>query len=322
MAPYLHNPVMAEACLTGLAVRKGGIYADCTLGGGGHARLILKALEGTGALLGLDRDESAIQAAGGALEKESTGSQGGTRILLRQANFDSIDRICAEVGIPALDGALLDLGVSSHQLDEEERGFSYQGNARLDMRMDRGSGMSAYELVNTWSIPEIGRIIRMYGEERWARRIASFIGNARETGPITTTGQLADLIRNAIPAAARRTGPHPARRTFQAIRIAVNDELGALERGLEKCLDLLSPEGRICVLTYHSLEDRIVKKAFIRAEHPCTCPGNIPVCVCGHGEPRIEILTRKPLLPSGEEVEGNPRARSAKLRIARKLIYQ
>lgn len=308
--PFSHLPVMPEECIKGLNVKLAGTYIDCTVGGGGHAELISRIIGDSGTLLGLDRDEAAIKAAGERLPG---------KILLVNTNFDKIDTVCEELAIKGADGILMDLGVSSYQLDEAKRGFSYTFDAPLDMRMDSSSYLTAYKVVNEWSKKELETIIYTYGEERWGSRIAQFICEARSIKPIITTGQLADIILKAVPAAARRKGHHPAKRTFQAIRIAVNDELGSLERALVKCITLLNTDGRLCAITFHSLEDRIVKRAFEKALNRCTCPKYIPVCVCGKGKPIIENITRKPILPTPDEIERNPRSRSAKLRIARKV---
>jgi 16S rRNA (cytosine1402-N4)-methyltransferase len=237
---------------------------------------------------------------------------------LFQANYKDFDRCLAQLGIKEIDGMLLDLGVSSFQLDREERGFSYQNDAPLDMRMNQSSGITAEELVNTWSEQELAEIIWSYGEERWAKRIAQFICEARQHTPLRTTGQLVDVIKAAIPKGARQGGPHPAKRTFQAIRIAVNDELGVLQEVLDKVVDYLKPRGRLVIISFHSLEDRIVKKSLQQQTKACICPPGLPVCQCGH-VPRLKVLTKKPVLPTREEVEGNPRARSAKLRAAEKI---
>lgn len=308
---FSHVPVMPDECIEGLDIREDGIYVDGTLGGAGHSRLIAERLGPEGTLIGIDRDEDAI-----AASKERLAGYGCRTITVKD-EFRNIKRILRDLDIPKIDGALLDLGVSSFQLDEPERGFSYMNDAPLDMRMDRASGFSAYDVVNGYEEKELARIIKEYGEERWASRIASFIVNARKEQPIETTGQLVSEIKKAIPAAARRDGPHPAKRTFQAIRIEVNDELDSLAGALEDFIDVLAPGGRLCVITFHSLEDRIAKETFQRRLNPCTCPPEFPVCVCGKTAD-IRKITKKPLRPSEDEVETNPRSRSAKVRIIEK----
>jgi len=308
---FHHTPVLLHETLDALAVRPGGIYVDCTLGGAGHSVEILGRSGPDGILIGLDQDEQALKAAGERL------APFGERARTVKTNFEHIAAVIERLGIGPIDGVMMDIGVSSHQFDEGERGFSYHHDAPLDMRMDRDAPFSAADLVNEWDEAEIARVIWEYGEERWSKRIAQFIGKARTEGPIETTGQLVDIIKAAIPAGARREGGHPARRTFQAIRIAVNDELGVLERGLEGALQVLKPGGRLAVITFHSLEDRIVKQTFARWVKPCTCPPEIPVCVCGK-EPLAEHVTRKPVKASADELEQNPRARSATLRAIEK----
>ncbi len=309
---FHHIPVLLEETMEALAVRPGGIYIDCTIGGGGHAAEILRRCSPDGRLIGLDQDEEALRAARERL------APFGDRVTLVHTNFAHVADVAERLGIGGADGVLMDLGVSSHQFDEGERGFSYQHDAPLDMRMDRTQSFTAAVLVNEWEESEIARVIREYGEERWAGRIAHFIVKARRQRPIETTGQLVQIIKAAIPAAARREGGHPARRTFQALRIAVNDELGALERGLEGALRVLRPGGRLAVITFHSLEDRIVKQTFARWANPCTCPPDLPVCVCGK-RPVAEPVTRKPVRVSAAEVKANPRSRSATLRAVAKL---
>ncbi len=308
---FSHVPVMAAECIEGLAVKEDGIYVDGTIGGAGHARLIAGKLGPRGTLIGIDRDADAIEASSERL------AAAGCRKHLVKSAFRDIKRILEDLDIKEIDGALLDLGVSSFQLDEPERGFSYMKDAPLDMRMDRESAFSAYDVVNGYSEEDLARIIRDYGEERWASRIAHFVAEARKKSPITTTGRLVEEIKKAIPASARRSGPHPAKRTFQAIRIEVNDELGTLAGALEDMIDVLGEGGRLCVITFHSLEDRIVKETFARRADPCTCPPGLPVCVCGKVADIVKI-TRKPVVPSAEETESNPRSRSAKLRIIEK----
>jgi len=311
---YRHTSVLARETVDGLRPKPGGTYLDGTLGGGGHAALICERIGSEGVFLGFDKDGEAIAAARGRLERY------GCVKLFSHTSFENVKAALAEAGIPALDGALLDLGVSSRQLDEAGRGFSYMKDGPLDMRMDASDddGLCAEDVVNEYSEKDLCRIIKDFGEERWAKRIASFIVNERKRGRIQSTGELTEIIKRAIPAAARREGPHPAKRTFQAIRIEVNDELGALERGIVDCIDVLKPEGRLAVITFHSLEDRIVKEAFRRRESPCECPEGAPVCNCGKVSDARRV-TKKPILPSEEEREENPRARSAKLRILEKL---
>ncbi|MCL2111128.1 MAG: 16S rRNA (cytosine(1402)-N(4))-methyltransferase RsmH [Clostridiales bacterium] len=312
---YRHESVLLNETVDGLKPRPGGIYCDGTLGGGGHAALICEKAGDGGILVGIDRDGEAVFAAQEALRPYRL------RKIFRKTSFENIKTVLAEEKIHALDGAVLDLGVSSRQLDEAGRGFSYMQDGPLDMRMDGGTesdGLTAEDVVNGYSEQELHRIIREYGEERWAKRIASFIADGRKRGRIQSTGELTEIVKRAIPAAARREGPHPAKRTFQAIRIEVNDELGALQRGIGAFIDVLKPGGRVAIITFHSLEDRIVKDAFRSREDPCACPKGAPICTCGKA-PDARRITKKPVLPSAEEVEMNPRARSAKLRILEKL---
>ena len=308
---FKHISVLLNECIDGLDIKKDGIYADGTLGGGGHSFHIASALDGTGRLIGIDQDKNAIEAA----KKRLAGFDNVTYV---HNNFCNIDKIANERGIEKFRGILLDLGVSSHQLDEADRGFSYQHDAPLDMRMDVRKSLSAYSVVNTYSQDELYRVIRDYGEERWAKRIAEFIVSERKVKPIETTFELVSVIKKAVPKGARSDGPHPAKRTFQAIRIEVNGELEILESTIKKMVGLLESGGRLCIITFHSLEDRIVKNTFRELEDPCTCPRDFPVCVCGK-KPQIKIMTRKPVLPSGEELAANKRSHSAKLRIAEKL---
>lgn len=310
---FNHRPVLLDECIESLSIKSNGTYLDGTLGGAGHSLEILKRLD-KGTLVGIDQDEFAIETASERLRKV----QSNAKIVLIKGNFRNMAQLLRENGINGVDGILLDIGVSSHQLDEAQRGFSYKQDAPLDMRMDRSRETDAAMIVNTYEEKEIREIIRQFGEENWAARIASFVVKARETGRIETTGQLADIIKAAIPAKARREGPHPAKRTFQALRIAVNDELGALTDAIDSAVQILKPEGRLSIITFHSLEDRIVKNEFNKREKPCTCPPSFPVCVCGK-KPEVKVLTRKPILPSKEELEQNPRSRSAKLRTAQKI---
>lgn len=310
---FNHSPVLLDECIESLNIKKDGIYLDGTLGGAGHSLEILKRLD-KGTLIGIDQDDTALEVAGERLKKACRNAE----LILIKGNFRNMARLACERGIGGVDGILLDIGVSSYQLDEAERGFSYQHDAPLDMRMDRTQTLDAMTIINTYEEKELKDIIREYGEENWAARIASFIVQARKESRIETTGQLVDIIKAAIPAQARREGPHPAKRTFQALRIAVNDELGALKEALQGAVQLLKPQGRLSVITFHSLEDRIVKNDFQAREKPCTCPPSFPVCVCGK-KPELKVLTRKPILPSEEELERNPRSRSAKLRTAQKI---
>lgn len=311
---FEHKPIMLEECIEFLNIHPNGVYVDGTLGGAGHSSEILRRLGPEGLLVGIDQDQNAINAAKRKLLSIDTNA----RFVIKHMNFENIREAIEEQKIHSVDGILLDLGVSSHQLDEGERGFSYQHDAPLDMRMNRDNDLDAQTLVNTWSREEIARIIRDYGEEKWASRIAEFIVKSRETQKITTTGELVDIIKAAIPASARREGPHPAKRTFQAIRIAVNRELEVLENLLEDVTDILNPGGRLVILTFHSLEDRIVKKAFKEQSQGCICPKDLPICVCGK-EPKIRVITKRPVTASENELELNPRARSCKLRAAEKL---
>ncbi|BBA71477.1 Ribosomal RNA small subunit methyltransferase H [Geobacter sulfurreducens] len=303
---------MPAEVLEYLSPRPGGVYVDGTLGGAGHARLILEAASPDGMLIGFDRDPAALEVA-----RERLASFG-ERFRPVPGNFSEMGRVLAELGVDGVDGFLLDVGVSSHQLDTAERGFSFLTDAPLDMRMNTLVPGTAADLVNDLDEHELARIIKEYGEERWARRIASFIVKARVDGPIERTLQLVDIIKGAIPRGAWEERIHPATRTFQALRIAVNDELGSLERGLESALGLLRPGGRGVVISFHSLEDRIVKTMFRRYAQGCTCPKELPRCVCG-GVPRLRILTGRPVMAGDAEVAENPRARSAKLRAAEKL---
>ena len=308
---FKHTSVLFEECMEGLNIRPDGIYVDGTLGGGGHSSGICERLDERGILIGIDRDRDALAAA----EKRLAGYN--CRKYFVQSNYSDIKDVLEELEIEKIDGALLDLGVSSFQLDNPERGFSYMQDAPLDMRMSQDDDFTAYDVVNEYDGNQLKQIITKYGEERWASRIADFIVKARKEKPIESTGQLVDIIKAAIPAAARRDGPHPAKRTFQAIRIEVNDELGQLERAVTEFCDVLAPGGRLCIITFHSLEDRIVKEIINKRINPCTCPKEFPVCVCGKvGD--IEKKSGKPILPSELEIERNPRARSAKLRIAQK----
>lgn len=308
---FQHKSVLLAQCLEALRIRPDGIYLDGTLGGAGHSSRIAQCLT-TGRLIGVDRDEIALRAAGERLAPYID------RVTLVHANFQDLDRILQELNISAVDGILLDLGVSSPQLDDGQRGFSYMEDAPLDMRMDRSAGLTAYEVVNAWPREELRRILYSYGEERYAPQIAAAIDRRRAVAPIATTLELVDVIRSAMPPQALREKQHPAKRSFQAIRIAVNDELTAVERVMGDAISRLAPGGRLAVITFHSLEDRIVKNAMQEAAKGCTCPPEFPVCVCGR-TPQVKLLTRKPVVAGQEELEENPRARSAKLRVCDKL---
>ena len=315
MTAFHHQPVLLNECLQGLNIRPEGTYLDCTLGGAGHSSEILKRLN-KGALIGVDRDEDAIAAATARLrETESHG-----HFIVLRGNFHDAPALLSEAGLNGgVDGILADLGVSSHQLDVRERGFSYHDDAPLDMRMDQSQTLTAEMIVNTWSEDQLTHIFRDYGEEKWARQIARVICDRRASAPIQRTSQLVDIIDAAIPKKFRQgDGSHPARRTFQALRIAVNDELEPLEPALRALAGLLNPSGRLCVITFHSLEDRIVKNTFRNMADPCTCPKSFPVCVCGK-KPTVKLITRKPITASKQELQENPRARSASLRIVEKL---
>ena len=311
MSEFFHISVLLQECLDGLAIRPDGIYIDGTLGGAGHSSQIAKRLT-TGRLIGIDRDPVALQAAGERL------SPYGDRVTLVHSNFCRMAEVVKDLGLPGVDGILLDLGVSSPQLDEVSRGFSYMADAPLDMRMNGKDTLTAREVVNTWPQEELRRILWNYGEERYAPQIASAICRRREERPIETTLELVDVIRSAMPASALREKQHPAKRTFQAIRIAVNDELGSVEKAMEAAIPLLNPGGRLAVITFHSLEDRIVKLSMAEAAKGCTCPPQFPVCVCGK-KPIVKLISRKPIVATPEELEANPRSRSAKLRVCEKL---
>lgn len=307
-----HRPVLLEEVIEYMRCHENGVYIDGTVGGGGHALEICRRIAPGGLLIGIDRDSEALAAAASALEEYS----GCVRLV--KGNFASMKEIIGALGIETVDGILLDLGVSSHQLDDPDRGFSYNFDAKLDMRMDNQQPLTARDVINTYEEQKLYEIIRDYGEERWAKRIASFIAKERQRRSIDTTGQLVEIIKKAVPAAARKGGPHPARRTFQAIRIEVNHELDFLKEGLEQAIQCLKPGGRLCVIAFHSLEDRIVKDTFKKWQNPCVCPPNAPVCVCGN-KPVASIITKKPVLPSSGEIEANPRARSAKLRVCERI---
>lgn len=308
---FYHKSVLLEECIQGLNLRPDGIYLDGTLGGAGHSSQIVQRLT-TGRLIGVDRDQVALNAASQRLEPWKD------RVTLVHSNFKEINSILDGLGIAGVDGMLFDLGVSSPQLDDGQRGFSYMSDAPLDMRMNREDRLTAYEVVNLWSREELRRILYEYGEERYAPQIAAAIDRKRQTAPIETTLQLVNVIRSALPAQALREKQHPAKRSFQAIRIAVNDELGSVREMLEEAIPRLNPGGRLAVITFHSLEDRIVKSAMAAAAKGCTCPPEFPVCICGK-TPQVKLITRKPIVSGAAELEENPRARSAKLRICEKL---
>ena len=311
MSEFYHVSVLLWECIDGLNIKPDGIYVDGTLGGAGHSSQIAARLT-TGRLIGIDRDRVALQAAGERLKPY------GDRVTLVHSNFCEIKQVLQDLGIAGVDGILLDLGVSSPQLDDGQRGFSYMADAPLDMRMNRSDALTAYHVVNQWPYEELKRILFDYGEERYAPKIAAAICNRREEKPIETTLELVDIIRSAMPAAALREKQHPAKRSFQAIRIAVNDELGSVEKVMKDAVDCLNPGGRLAIITFHSLEDRIVKNGMADAAKGCTCPPNFPVCVCGK-KPKVKLISRKPIISGDEELEANPRARSAKLRVCEKL---
>lgn len=306
---------MLQEVLDTLKLAPGAVVCDCTLGGAGHSVHMARAVGAEGLLIGIDQDDMALAAASDRLDREAPH----TPHRLLKGNFGDLDELLCSAEVPGVDGILFDLGVSSPQLDIPGRGFSYHEDAPLDMRMDPGNNpLNAAEVINTYTEADLARILRVYGEEKFASQIAREICRRRQKEPIRTTGELVDAIKAAIPAAARRHGHHPARKSFQAIRIEVNHELEVLERGLEAAVRWLNPGGRMCVISYHSLEDRIVKRLFQEMSRGCTCPPDIPVCVCGN-VPVLDVITRKPLVASAEEVEGNPRARSAKIRVAQRI---
>ena len=311
MSEFHNVSVLLVECLEGLHIRPDGIYVDGTLGGAGHSSQIAARLT-TGRLIGIDRDPVALKAAGQRL------APFGDRVTLVHSNFCEIKQVLNDLGIDGVDGILLDLGVSSPQLDDGERGFSYMADAPLDMRMNGGDALSARTVVNEWSYEELRRILYEYGEERYAPQIAGAICRRREVSPVETTLELVDIIRSAMPPAALREKQHPAKRSFQAIRIAVNDELGSVEKVMADAVPCLNPGGRLAVITFHSLEDRIVKNAMTAASKGCTCPPSFPVCVCGK-KPKVKLIAKKPIVASPQELDANPRARSAKLRVCEKL---
>ena len=306
-----HKSVLLDECIEGLNIRPDGIYVDGTLGRAGHSREIAKRLT-TGRLICVDRDDAALEAAKTRLADWMD------RVTLVHSNFDQVGNIVEDLGLRGIDGMLFDLGVSSPQLDDASRGFSYMADAPLDMRMDRSAALTAHVVVNTWPQEELSRILWQYGEERYAGRIAGAIVRRRETAPIETTLELVEVIKSAMPAAALREKQHPAKRSFQAIRIAVNDELAAVDEMMRVAVPHLAPGGRLAVISFHSLEDRIVKTGMAEFAKGCTCPPDFPVCVCGK-TPDVKLVSRKPILPTDQEIEENPRARSAKLRVCEKL---
>ena len=305
---FKHTSVLLEETVDGLAVKPDGIYVDATLGGGGHAYEVWKRLNSKGSFIGIDQDAAAIEAASARL------LDFGERVTIIRSNYCDMKPRLHEIGIDKVDGIVLDLGVSSYQLDTAERGFSYRADAPLDMRMDQRQKMTARDIVNDYSEADLFRVIRDYGEDRFAKNIAKHIVMEREKGPIETTGQLNEVISRAIPMKIQKTSGHPSKRTFQAIRIELNHELDVLRDTLDTMIDLLNPGGRLCIITFHSLEDRIVKSSFRKNEDPCICPKNFPVCVCGNVS-KGKVITKKPILPSAEELEHNSRSKSAKLRI-------
>lgn len=308
---FNHVSVLLNECLEALNIKENGIYVDCTLGGAGHSSEIVKRLSQDGRLIGIDQDKDALKAAGERLQKFSN-------VTFVHNNFHNIGAILEELEIEKVDGILMDLGVSSYQLDEGERGFSYMKDAPLDMRMNRENNFSAYNVVNDYSEEELYRIIRDYGEEKFAKRVANFIVTRRMEKEIETTLELVEIIKNAIPAKARREGPHPAKRTFQAIRIEVNSELSILNKAIEDGVNKLNVGGRMAIITFHSLEDRIVKNKFRDLAVSCRCPREFPICICGETA-KVKVISRKAIDPSKEEVEVNPRSRSAKLRVIEKI---
>lgn len=308
---FSHYSVLLNECMSGLDIKPDGIYVDGTAGGAGHSAEIAKRLDG-GRLIAIDQDETAVAVATqrlNALQKNTT---------VVRSNFCEIAAVCKELGVNGIDGVLLDLGVSSYQLDTAERGFSYSADAPLDMRMDNRKALSAYEVVNTYSEQALKKILFDYGEERFAPQIAAAIVRERNKKPIESTAELSDIVKYAIPSAAREGGHHPAKRSFQAIRIEVNAELDVIEPAIRDAVAMLNKGGRIAIITFHSLEDRIVKQTFASLAAGCTCPKEFPICVCGN-KPKVKVITKKPILPSSRELEENPRSRSAKLRIAQKI---
>lgn len=308
---FHHVSVLLNECIENLNIKKDGVYVDCTMGGAGHSKEIVKKLSKDGLFIGFDQDKNAIATAKERLADYSD------RVRFIHSNFSNIKEELEKIGVYKIDGVLADLGVSSHQLDEADRGFSYMHDAPLDMRMDIRQPFSAYDVVNTYSEEQLAKIIKDYGEDNWAKRIAKFIVEGRSEKPIEKTGELVDIIKKAIPKKARIDGPHPAKRTFQAIRIEVNNELGVINKMIDDAVSMMNKGGRICIITFHSLEDRIVKNEFKHLSLSCVCPPELPICQCDKVS-EVKVITRKPILPSKEEVEVNPRSRSAKLRVAEK----
>ena len=311
---FKHKSVLLDESIDALQIKPDGIYVDGTLGGGGHSYEICKRLSGKGRLIGIDQDAAAIEAASGRFAEFKD------RVTIVRSNYCDMRKVLGDLGITSVDGVILDLGVSSYQLDTAERGFTYREDAPLDMRMDQRQTLTAKDIVNGYSEMELYRIIRDYGEDRFAKNIAKHIVNARNEKALETTGELIHVIKAAIPMKVRATGGHPAKKTFQAIRIELNRELEVLDNSLEDMIDLLRDEGRICVITFHSLEDRIVKTRFRHCENPCTCPKEFPVCVCGQ-KPKGRVVTKKPIVPSEDELEENSRAKSSKLRVFEREIH-
>ncbi len=309
---FSHESVLLKESIDGLNIIQGGIYVDGTSGGGGHSIEIAKRLDETGRLICIDQDKEAL------LHAENRLSSYEGKITFIHDNFSNLKNILERIGINKINGLILDLGVSSYQLDNKDRGFSYMQNAPLDMRMDSSGDLTAHEVVNTYDKEDLKRIIKDYGEENWAARIAEFIENERKIKDIETTGELVEIIKKAIPSKARKDGPHPAKRTFQAIRIEVNNELGIIEKTIIDSVACMEKKGRICIITFHSLEDRIVKNTYKYLQKDCICPPELPVCKCDKRQ-EVKIVTRKPIVPSELEVENNPRSRSAKLRIAERI---
>ena len=312
---FHHVSILLKECIDSLNIDPDGVYVDATLGGAGHSLHIAEKLSDNGRLIAIDRDSMAIENAKERLRDYMD------RVTLVKSDFRYLDQAIATCGVEEVNGILFDLGVSSPQLDIAERGFSYMQDAPLDMRMDQQQALSAYQVVNEWDRAELRRILFEYGEERYAPQIAAAIERARGERPIQTTGELAEIIRGAMPSSARKEKQHPAKRSLQAIRIAVNDELMAVEEAMQRAIDCLAPQGRLAVITFHSLEDRIVKAAFRKAAQGCTCPKDFPVCVCGN-KPKVRLVARKPLLPGAKEIAENPRARSAKLRVCERLAEE
>lgn len=311
---FVHKSVLFEETVDGLLVHPDGIYVDGTLGGGGHSSEVVRRLAGTGQLVGIDQDDAAIAAASARLKLVAEALGDGTTLSIVRDNYVNMPQVLNDLGIDKVDGIMLDLGVSSYQLDNAERGFTYREDVPLDMRMDRRVDCTARDIVNEYSEDRLYRMIRDYGEDKFAKNIAKHIVMNRQKKPIETTGELVEIIKVAIPMKVRAVGGHPAKKTFQAIRIELNRELEVLTKSIDEMIDRLKPGGRLCIITFHSLEDRIVKVKFRENENPCTCPPNFPACVCGKMS-KGKVITRKPILPGEEELETNPRSQSAKLRI-------